>query len=327
MTLESLQQKASQLSSDGSEGENTQAEAATEGGEGQKSPTEGQTEVQKYEANLAYEVYGKKKEFDARVKEWIKSKEDEDFIRDLYTKADGIEGLKTQRDQYRNQFNELSSEVNAVLDAASKGDLKAVLTSVGWDVSNIGNVLHGLGVSKDDIIKYAYQLAQLTPEQETLQNQLRQEELKRKQLEQQNQQLTQQDLQSKLQQRQVEVTQLISTPEILPIAQQIDALRGEGTFFREVWERGKALYFDTGKDLPATEVVKMVADAYKPFIQSATAQTQTQPSQSTVETPSTQQKKPTLPNIGNGSSQTPAGRGVKSIKDIEKLYAEKFGSN
>jgi|LGOV01.1.fsa_nt_gb hypothetical protein len=118
-----------------------------------------QKATMQYAPNFGYEVKGEKKEFDDRLKSIIKTEEDEDFVRQLMTKSDGIDGLKTKLDEananvktFQDQFAASTEEV---------GTMKEFFTSIISDreAKDLRSVSKKLNIADDDILKYAMEIA------------------------------------------------------------------------------------------------------------------------------------------------------------------------
>ena len=332
MDMDNQQSQAPQVSEEISQAVETQAVETQAEGEGSKKSLEsqptglpnepvaakgegdlnGQAQAAAFVPNLEYEVRGQKKQFDERLKDLIKSKEHEDLIRDLHTKADGIDTIKEQREYIRNQFSGLQKEVNQVLDMTERGDLKGALQSVGWDTSDIGKTLQGLGYDKRSIIEYAYSLANLTPEQEQYQNQLRQAELEKRELAKQTQTFQSQLEQIQVQSRRTELQNILSKPDIQPIVEAFDKEYGSNAFFQEVANRGALYWHQSKKDVPPEQLVQEVLRFARHLPQQQTP-TQTPPKR--------KEDLPVIPAVGGGGSQAPVSKRITSIEEM-KRYAQ-----
>lgn len=113
----------------------------------------------KYNPSFEYNVKGESKEFDDRLKSVIASPEDEDFIRDLVTKADGMEGFKEKLEETKAKQEEYEGTI------ATLGDRNNALTTFYTDVQkerengNYRGACKSLGLSDDDILKTAIEIA------------------------------------------------------------------------------------------------------------------------------------------------------------------------
>ena len=84
-----------------------------------------------YSPNYEYSVKDKTLEFDSRLRDSIKSKEDEDYIRDLYTRADGLESYKTKSAELESQTQSLVGGYKTLQDFRDKGDMRGLQKALG----------------------------------------------------------------------------------------------------------------------------------------------------------------------------------------------------
>jgi hypothetical protein len=320
--LDALKDKARGLSD---ETPTKAKQAKAKGFESAKTPpgqvqAEASTQTPAWSPDFKYKANGEEKELDERVRSVIKDKETEEWIKKVFAKADGIESIQSQREHYRNQYNTLQEEAGKVLDAVDKGDYRGALQSLGVNTQDIGQVMTGLGFRKEDVIKYAYGLAQLTPEQEMAQARQRElEQYNREQTsttEKLNQKLYQADVQLKT----FELKSVLSSPEVTPLVDAFDRQHGKGAFWDQVCQRGE--YYNLKQvDKSTQELVEEVmrfARASQPMQQQPTATQQYAPQA----TPAThvQQKVPVIPNVMSGGG-SPAKMKTTSLKGLKQFAA------
>jgi len=104
--------------------------------------------VDEWQPDYSYDVKGEKREFDERFRSVINSKDDEDALRDLYTKADGLDAIKEKADKYKNDYDEAFGQIELM----SKGfsTLKEIR-----DTKNIDKLIDALGASDDEVFQDA----------------------------------------------------------------------------------------------------------------------------------------------------------------------------
>ena len=78
-----------------------EVETTTEAVNTEETPVESNV----YEPNFSYEVKGESKEFPEFLRAAITSKENEDELRDMFTKLDGFDGIKESRAKIEEEFN------------------------------------------------------------------------------------------------------------------------------------------------------------------------------------------------------------------------------
>ena len=274
-----------------------------------------ETEIPTYVPDFKYKANGKVKEIDERLRPLIKDKETEEWVKSTLSKADGLEEVLSHREHYRNQFNTLNAQASEVLAEVSKKNYGLALQKLGVDTSNINEVMTGLGFKKEDIIKHAYNLAQLTPEQEQAYAKEREREVLMAQqqgyVEQLNQRLYQQEVQLKTS----ELKTVLSTPDYAPLVEAFDQKNGQGAFWDEVCRRGE--YYDLkGMQKGVLDLVNEVGSIAKLLSPQQQAPTP-------MATPATnqQQNKPTvvpvIPNVGGGST-SPARKKPRSVDQLRE---------
>lgn len=315
-SIKSLREKASSLSdepktvlkkkADVKEGEPKLSSQSTKGGE----------PLPAYSPDYKYKANGKEKEIDERLRPLIKDKETEEWIKKILSKADGLEEVLAHREHYRNQFNTLNAQANAVISDVKNRDYSSALQKLGVDTNDIKSVMSGLKFKKEDIIRYAYELAQLTPEQEAAYARERELELSALQQQSQVEQLHQRLYQQEVQLKTSELKMVLSTPDYAPLVEAFDQKNGQGAFWDEVCRRGE--YYDLkGSPKQVMDLVNEVGSIAKLLVTQTPAQAQATPA-------ANQQVKqnvvPVIPNV-SGASASPARKKTKSLKELRE-YAK-----
>jgi hypothetical protein len=267
-----------------------------------------------YSPNFKYKANGEEKELDERVRGIVKDKETEEWIKKVFAKADGIEAIQQQREHIRNEYNTLRTEAEKVLAAVDKRDYRGALESLGVNVQDIGHVMQGLGFSKQQIIEHAYNLAQLTPEQEQAHARQRELENRAQQQYSANEQLNQKLYQADVQLKTFELRSTLSTPEIAPLVEAFDKHHGQGQFWNQVCQRGE--YYDLKGQTKSTQelVQEVLAFARVHSPAQVTSAPQATPAH-------TQQKVPVIPNVGGGNT-SPTRKKISSIESMKQFAQE-----
>ena len=304
-------------------------------GDEKEAPTE---EIPQYQPNFEYKVVNKMFEFDDRVKEAIKSKEDEEYFRDLYTKAHGLDITKSNFERTQSEYQALQNDVSEVVDAVNRFDLKTALEKLEVPTNDLGVLLKGLGVDDNQLIRLAYEKAQLqdlTPEQKQAYNQQVDQRVENHRLSQQNQTYQQMIEQQKLESRNLELDHALNQQSLAEIREKFEADNGSGKFRDLVIETGKMLSRTQGREVTVQEAVQAARETvdYLEF-QKMRSQPQqpTQPQAQTMpQTPQQPARKaaeevPTIPAVGDGAGGSPGSRAINSIEDLEKIYQQEYGS-
>lgn len=291
---------------DGKEASDADTETPAKEDEGDSKPA--------YEPNFKYKVYDQEKEFPESLRAVVKDKESEDYVRDLLTKADGLEGMKVrhqdvvrERDAAASQVEFYKNDINRVLQLRDKNPLVFA---------------QELGLSDDWIIKRAKEIvtAKETPEawrdfseqrarvydQYNAQQQLagQQQEAARHQVE-----IVRQGLQL-----------AFSHPDVSSFQQRFDAVNGLGEFQKAVQRHGYLHYEMHKVNLPPMDAVKAVMDHYGKMLPAQAAHVA--PPAGSTATPEAKPKPKALPNIGTGRNVSPTGKRFKSIKEMRE-YVDK----
>lgn len=269
-----------------------------------------------YTPNWKYVAGKEEREIPEMYRPLIKDELTEKQVKDLFQRADGLEWTKQDRANVQEKYNSLKQEhegltksLRTLSDFVNNGDYDSFFQS--------------LGISNEQILRYALEKAQysdLSPEQKRAYDEAQEAKRTAYWSQQQATQYQQQLQQIQLQQKTLELNQALSMPEVAQIAQAYDQRKGPGAFRNKVIQMGQSHWALTQQDIAAEAVVKQLVDELGEFIQLQ---------QSHPATPSIQQapkQVPVIPTPGSSGGQSPAARSVKTIEDIEKMYAEKFGT-
>lgn len=272
-------------------------------------------EASEYTPDFTYRFKGEEKEFDDILKEKIKSKEEEDYFRDLITKRTGFDEVKASRDALTEELKEIShykDNYEKMMNNLSEIDSMI-------EKKDLDRLFQVLGLSEEDVINHSYEKVryrELTPEQQRVYNQQRERENSIYDLEQQNQdyqkqinQIQQQIEFQNIEARKAELNNILSSEGIASAVRSFDEKHGQGVFFQEVAKRGALHYQMTGKDVSPKELVDEVISLYG---------LSTQPS---IQQPQQREKPKVIPNVGT-SSATPVKRSPKGLDDLKALIGK-----
>lgn len=285
--------------------ESTEAEAV----EGAAQAEEVQPQapvVEQYQPNFTYEFrtlegVREKKEFDERLKSIIKTKEDEEFIRQLVTKADGLDVNKRNLTQAQEQmqsiqkdYESMKNDVDFVLSARDRGDVMTALQAIGFSKKQL-----------QEAVYYDLEAEKLTPQQKNMYNRAHELETTSYQANRKIQELESKVRSFEVQSRQAELESIISQNDIAPIAQEFDRRNGDNAFWNEVVQRGLMYATQFGVEKKPKEVVQEVIEKYN--LRAILPQPKTQ---------SAPKNLPVLPNTGASSSSVPLRQNPKSLKEL-----------
>lgn len=275
------------------------------------------SEPEAYDPDFSYKVKTETKEFDEWLRPVVKDKETEERLRELYTRAEGLEEVKSVRDQIKEELEEktrLMQEKDQQIDQ---------IKQVGRYIQkkDYNTFFKALQIPKEDIIRYAaeeLQYQEMTPEQQQYIDQQREQAYRLSLLEQQNQQLSTQAQQAQRQQMEQTLESELTRPEVEQVAEQFDSRLGKpGAFREEVIKRG-VLHEQNGTVVTANQAVSEVLQ----LIGGTSPQPQAEeaPQQAgTRNEPVVASRKPVIPNIGSSSGGSPAAKRPRSLEDLRRL--------
>jgi hypothetical protein len=259
------------------EDENQSEETVTE------TPSEESVDTE-YTPNLSYSVRDEEFQFDERFKDVVKSKDDEEYIRDLYTRSAGL-------DTYKNKYGELESQTNSLIQGFN--------TLKGFrDSKDMRSLMKALNVDEETLLDYTEELLkehELPEEQRQLIERNRQLEERVNGFESKLSGFQEQEVNRRVDDDLNELRSLVSNDIYNPVA---NAMQSVGLdMAQEVLSAGHMEFSRTGKEPTVASVVKAVADKFNYLTKNQTS------------------NKPVLPTVNSTGSSHVASK-VKSIDDI-----------
>jgi hypothetical protein len=254
-------------------------------------------------------------EVDEFLRPIIKDADTEKKIKDLYTKAHGldavksrltgeVESWKTKANDHIGKYTQLSESLSNLSFYVNRGDFDSFFNA--------------LKIPQAAVYKWVnakIQEQEMTPEQRAETQRNREESHRLFLLEKQNQELMQRQEAIQVERNMSLLDQTISSPEVSSIAQEFDAKVGmPGAFKTEVLKRGVALYHVHGRDLHPSEVVKDLMGTLGKVFQPTQASAGMQGNQGQAAPP---QRPPVIPNV-QGKSTSPVKTAPKSIKELRE---------
>jgi len=275
---------------------------------------EGEPAAETWEPNYKFKVKDQELEFDEWARPLVKDKDVEDKFRDVFSKAHGIDDIKSVRDTLRQELDTVKPEYERIT-----GMLDQVSNMVqNKDYKSFFNALQ---IPKEDILKYAVselKYQEMSPEERQKIDAQDQAQQRLRDLEEQNQSLSKNYQETVHRQMTTELDTQLSRPDISEIVTNYDTRMGRpGAFKQEIYNRG-ALYEQTyGKTYSATELVNELVQ-----ILGGTPQPQASvaPQPGSGQTPVVKpEAKQTLPNIQGAGGSSPSKKRPKSLDDLREL--------
>lgn len=275
-----------------------------------------------YSPNLKYKVKDVEKEFPEWSRPLVKDEMIEKNLRDLYTKADGLDVIKQDRDTLSDEVVSLRQE---------RDDTYKTLEMLNYCVKNddLQTFFDTFKIPKEQVLKFALREIQFSenPQLRQQYEQARQKNLEHYNSQNYNQQFVQQYEQMALSLRAQQLDFALSKPEAREVAEAYDARVGKPGAFREAIIRQGHYHavVSNGKvDKSAEELIEELKVLYS--LSGSQGQQSVAPMQGTDGKSVVGSKgKPVLPSIP-GSGQSAVRKSVKSLDDInarrEQLLAE-----
>lgn len=320
-------ENASQAESSTTSTESSASEASTQSTSTESTQTSGETTntetpAPAYTPNYDFKVYDKVQQFPEWIRPHIKDKANEDHLRDIYSRAYGLDGLKGKYEKSKEQiasYSEMERKFNA-----QSSELKNIIAMRDTD---LGAFMQAVGLT-DEMLHQHYQLiarakedplfaAQYNQGLEAKRNHLKATQDKSS-LEEQIASLNQERQQFNYEKHLSSFETAISQPQVSAFATSFDQRAGkEGAFRAEALDLGNYIFMKEKRNAPASEVFNMLMQKYGAFVQPQTAPTES--TQLAAKTTAT------IPNTGGGSGVSPTQPRFKSIEDIKKHYERKYG--
>jgi hypothetical protein len=271
-------------------------------------------EPQAYEPNLSYMVKDEKREFDERIKNAVKDKDTEEYIRDLYTKADGLETYKEKLTKRDSEYDDLHGHAQALTTGYQQ------LQKLRDDQDYLG-LEKALGLDEEFIVAWALnrmEEAELPAEekqalarQRELESRVREQEGRISQFEQSEQARADTASTQRVQDDIAELRSLANSADVKPIAAAMSE-RGHD-FVDAVVSLGNLEFQKTGVEPSVQEVVSKVTEQFRYL---STQQLVT-PQGGQQQTQTTQQQS-TLPSI-DGINQATVDKPVTTMAELKAL--------
>jgi hypothetical protein len=257
-------------------------------------------------------------EVDEMFRPLIKDADTEKKIKDLFTKAHGLDTVKTRltgeveswkgkATESVEKYSALSQSLASLSHHVNRGDFDSFFAALKIPEAQIYKWLQGKVKEQD-----------MSPEEKAERARVRQEGTQLFQLQQQNQILMQNQQRFQEEQSKAALESALTSPDVSALAQQFDTQVGvQGAFRKEVIKHGYTMYLLNGNvDPHPNDVVKDLMGTLGKIIQPQQAnggmQTNNQAGAS--------QKPPIIPNVA-GKSASPVKSAPRSIKELREKHA------
>jgi hypothetical protein len=281
------------------------------------NPVEGQpTEpVWKPDFKFKYRDDKSDNQIEGEIDDWargiVTNKEIEEKLKAIYSKAHGLDFIKNKHSRVVEEFKNYRTQYEPVLQSLDT-------LSKYYDKGDMESFFRGLNISDDKIYKYVsdkLKYQELNPEQRAEHDRVTQTQRQAHELEQQNQMLQYQYQQAEIRNREIQLNNALSAPQVQQMSVEFDKRVGkEGAFRDEVIMRGVALFQKTGRDYTPEEVIQTMQSMLTPY--SPTPPVAPVPPTAAMAAPA-QKAAPTIPNVG-GKNSAPVKKSIKSLDELRK---------
>lgn len=268
-------------------------------------------------------VMGKDYEVPEMFRGLVKDEESLKSVREIFNKAYGLDESKPRFEAARSENNQLKEilgavqqDINELKGYYQEGDFDSFFEKLNIPVAKVLDWLQA---------KANYQ--EMPPEQRALVDARRNESLRARQLEQQNQALSQNSYQQQVQALEYMLNLTLEQPDTKAFAEKFDAAQNRpGAFMEQVIEYGRMAYAMNQQMVLPAEAVKAVRSRYEPFL----AQQTPQPPATVIPTekavPPAQKPGKGLPTIQSRSSTQVSKTRPRSIDDLKALHSKMVGA-
>jgi hypothetical protein len=270
-------------------------------------------------------VRHQEKKFDDWLVPLIKDADTEKKVRELHEKAYGLEYVKADRENLQREYQGLKQVVQQKYQPLAEGIQQL---NHFKEQGNLPAVFKLLGLQNQEVFKWAYQYAQMSPEARSQMEENANTGMQAYGAQHQMSQIQQESLQRSAEFKAKEFEMLTTyNQEIASVQSEFDQRHGEGAFAAQVARTGD-YYWRLGQDIPVEqaiqEVMKLVGrgpqTSSQPQVQGNPSQV-SQGQQNMVSSPQAPTPKPVIPSM-QGRGTSPAKKVYNSLDDIRKRRQE-----
>lgn len=269
-----------------------------------ESANEGEGGETTYEPNSTYTVLGEEKQFDDRFSGLLTSKENEDALRDLHERADGLDHYKNKFSSKETEFNTLHTSNAKMLDDQRELDF--------LKKTNQGKYFERLGVDPMDYALKEIEREDMDDNQRQLHDDSQRFNEEAERLRLQNETLQNQNREFSNQQSAERFDMAMNTDEVRKLQELVP------DFKDQVRQVGQAHFAANKQDMTFASAIETVSKRYRGFTANA-------PAASNGNQPATPQGggRTRIPNV-SGSSGSPQERTINSLDDLREVIKQKM---
>ena len=275
-----------------------------------------------YTPNLKFTVDKKEYEFDERVRGLITDKESEDYFRDIYTKAHGLDLVKQSLSERDEKIQQRDAEFQNLQSHYEKYD-QTFQKLKGLKDQDFGTFQKAWEIPDNVVLKRASEILSIhgDPEAQARADQIYADRLRMLQYEDRVNNDYQSQQAMRMQLHEMKMHSAMSNPEISSFASQYDERVGQPGAFQEEVNRIGTIAFHSSKSyidpkVAVTQAKERLSKLVGPLTPALTTQSKT-PARRENKAPAAAP----LPNMGSGRSGTVTRKRITSTDDLRKLAA------
>ena len=282
---------------------------------------------EEYVADLNFKVMDDEHKFPDFIHSFITDKEKENQMRDLLTKAAGLDRYKTSNEELTERNAGYERQIDGYQPALQQYKQLSEIAIEARNTGDYGQFFAAAQMNPQQIIQWASNVVaqqQKNPQYLQQQNQQHQASFQSQQYQNQAQTMEQQNQNLQQQMYQQQVNFEVMNPANADFIKDFDSRAGSpGSFQKEVVQYGAMIEATTGKTLPPSQIVSELKTRYQGFLTPSAQQVQAQTSLSQEagqpsETVQSQSGKPVIPHI-KGKSHSPVKKQISSTDDLRRL--------
>lgn len=304
---------------------------------------------QKFAVNPKFSAIGKEYELPKWLAESIKSPEQEKEVKDLYTKAMGLDHVKMRHQELSDKHESLNGEHTELVNGVQElRNIYAEAVQTG-NIRLLDDFFQQLKIPPQVILQYAAELVnymELPAEQKAMIDGNLQAKRQAREMQKQTALSTNSAFQAEVRARNLQLDTELARPDInaAVIAFESQPGRKPGDFKKEVIRNGEYTWFKDKVDLSINDNVAQVLQRYglspanpapaashAPQVQHApqvpnAAQTPNTPQAQVPVVPAAHRDVPVIPSVTGKSTASPTKQKPKSIDELKAMRKQKFGS-
>jgi hypothetical protein len=275
-----------------------------------------------YTPNLKFTVDKKEYEFDERVRGLITDKESEDYFRDIYTKAHGLDLVKQSLSERDLRIQQRDAEYEA-LNSQTQTMQQAFHKLKGLKDQDFGTFQKAWEIPDNVVLQRASEILSVhgNPEAQQRLEQTYADRLRMLQYEDRVNNESQTSQAMRMQLHEMKMHSALSQPDVSSFASEYDRRVGQPGAFQEEVNRIGTIAFHSGKGYEDPKVVVAQAKERLSKLMGPLTPALNTPSKAPAAREKAAPTAAPLPNMGSGRAGTVTKKRITSTDDLRKLAA------